>query len=165
MKKQALTLLLTFFSSLLIAQTTQTPERHWVKFDWPHVDPETGVKLNQEDTGEDWWYDHKNTYDQNGNQTGYIAVGFNYGIGRITDYDLADIDGDGYSDGFEYCNSDDSHSKYNQGPYKLELFEEPGRIRRCGRAMMMAYDLQGNEVFCRNYNLYVFKEVGHYCLE
>ena len=108
LRKTGITLLailaVTMIPNSISAQSIE-PEIHWRQIEWPMSDSETGLPVTQEGSGEDWWYDHKNTYDANGNHTGYIAVGFHYGISRLLDYDIRDLDGDGTYEGCYYCDA------------------------------------------------------------
>jgi hypothetical protein len=138
-------------SNSLNAQSLE-PEVHWRQIEWPMSDSETGFPVTQEGSGEDWWYDHKNTYDINGIHDGYIAVGFQYGVNRILDYDVRDLDGDGTYEGCYYCNAITSD--------KVAEYLETDQIkRRCGRAIMMKYDLHGRCKWARNYNAGEFMSV------
>ena len=128
------------------------PEIHWRQIEWQMTDSETGLPVTQEGSGEDWWYDHKNTYDDNGNHTGYIAVGFHYGISRLIDYDIRDLDGDGTYEGCYYCDA-------AAATPVIEYLETAQIKRRCGRAVMMKYDVHGRCRWARNYNAGEFMSV------
>lgn len=145
--------MLAFIASLNFtnAQSIE-PEVHWRQIEWPMSDSETGLPVTQEGSGEDWWYDHKNTYDANGIHTGYIAVGFHYGINRIIDYDIRDLDGNGTYEGCYHCDA-------TAGTPVIEYLESAQVMRRCGRAVMMKYDNHGRCKWARNYNAGEFMSV------
>ncbi len=137
--------ILLFISGVTTLAQSIEPEVHWRKIEWPEWDSETGQPVSQENSGEDWWYDHKNTYDANGVQTGFIAVGFHYGVNRLINYDIRDLDNNGTYEGCDYCDAaSESHI--------VELFETPTIKRRCGRAIMMQFDMHGRCKWARNYN-------------
>lgn len=139
-------------SCYFVKAQSMEPEVHWRQIEWPMTDSETGQPVTQEGSGEDWWYDHKNTYDANGNHTGYIAVGFHYGVSRLIDYDIRDLDGDGTYEGCYYCDA-------TAGTPVIQYLESAQNMRRCGRAIMMKYDLHGRCKWARNYNSGEFMSV------
>jgi len=61
-------------SNLSLAQL-HPPGVEWQKEYAPTIDPFSTFELEEDNTGEDWWYDHKNSYNS-GNQDGYICAGY-----------------------------------------------------------------------------------------
>ena len=143
--KNALLFILCILTSLSYSQVFEGPLIEWEAIDWPRRDPETGITINQANSGEDWWYDHTNKYNSSGNHVGYVSAGFSYGIGRTIDYDIRDLDQDGYGDGNYTCDANANAPNY-------EIFESIQLKRNCGRALMMEHDLDGNMIWCRSYN-------------
>lgn len=60
----------------LLPQVTaaQAPAVQWRRSDWAPTHPVSGAQT-QDQSGEDWWYDHKNSYSNN-TLNGYISAGF-----------------------------------------------------------------------------------------
>jgi hypothetical protein len=122
----------------LPAASQVTPQKKWTAIDWPVVEPTTNKVQTQLESGEDWWYDHANVFDLNGNQTGYIAAGFHQGVNRDDDYELSE--GGCYS-----C------FKNDRKPV-CHYFETPENMRTCIRGLIFEYDINGNMKWCRSYN-------------
>lgn len=67
---------LIVLSLLADSASAQAPGVQWRRSDWFPVHPVTGPQT-QATSGEDWWYDHKNSYNVTTNALqGYIAAGF-----------------------------------------------------------------------------------------
>lgn len=54
------------------------PYPEWITIDWAPVKPSGSslVPQTQDESGEDWWYRHKNVYDGDGQHIGYITCGY-----------------------------------------------------------------------------------------
>jgi len=57
-----------------ISSNAQAPDVEWRSIDWAPTGWNGPVTQGQ--SGEDWWYNHTNSYDINGNLNGYLAVGY-----------------------------------------------------------------------------------------
>lgn len=64
-------LLFALFAQVVAAQA---PAVHWRRSDWAPMHPVSGVQT-QDQSSEDWWYDHKNSYSNNV-LNGYICAGY-----------------------------------------------------------------------------------------
>lgn len=72
---------ITVFTGVILALLTggalfaQAPGVQWRRTDWFPTHPVTGPQT-QDQSGEDWWYDHKNSYSGSHALQGYITAGF-----------------------------------------------------------------------------------------
>ena len=57
--------------------SAQAPAVDWRRSDWfPTVSPTSSSSQYQENSGEDWWYHHANSYNSSNELQGYVAAGF-----------------------------------------------------------------------------------------
>ena len=139
MKKFAFKISAICTAALLCSELlAQTQGKAWTAIDWPARESTTGDRISQNKSGEDWWYDHENVFDANGNHIGYIASGFSQGVNRVDDYEIAE--GGCYS-----CFPSDRDPN-------CAFFETPDNMKTCIRGLVFEYDLQGNMKWCRSYN-------------
>ena len=67
-------LLFLLFALLPQVIAAQAPAVQWRRSDWAPTHPVSGAQ-SQTQSGEDWWYDHKNSYTNN-TLNGYVCAGF-----------------------------------------------------------------------------------------
>lgn len=80
MMKNLFLFLAVLFCSTGILYSQNQGGVKWQAIDWAHRESTTGLPQSRSESGEDWWYDHKNVFDGNGTHTGYIAAGFAQGL-------------------------------------------------------------------------------------
>jgi hypothetical protein len=74
--KMTLMLVLIFKNFNSLGQTQAPPGYDWKAVTFREKDLMNNPVLTQTTSGDEWWYSHKNLLDANGNQIGYIAVGY-----------------------------------------------------------------------------------------
>lgn len=69
--------MLFFFSctNFVNAQLLYSPAIEWTNVSWSDEDIYDNYQT-QDNSGEDWWYSHKNAYNSGGQQVGYVSVGY-----------------------------------------------------------------------------------------
>ncbi|MBK9148229.1 MAG: T9SS type A sorting domain-containing protein [Flavobacteriales bacterium] len=104
--------------------------------------PESGGAISREESSEDWWYSHCNLYDENGQQIGYAAAGYNKARNW---FPLDETGCFGYVPG------------NTPGWNELETLEERKGQPRCWLAR---YDMNGQQLWCRSYLIGTFYDVA-----
>jgi len=125
---------------LLFAQAAfaqQAPGIDWRLTDWYPSKPGSGPQTNPDLSGEDWWYDHKNSF-SGGNLNGYICAGFSNWPELLL--------GDETISGGCFKSSFDSHQ-----PICAD-FESAGNRRGTNLAILSLRDLSGHPVWYQRYN-------------
>ncbi len=125
---------------------TDGPKIDWMTIDWAPVKPDGSggtVPQTQDESGEDWWYDHKNIYNSLGEHIGYVAAGYANWVN--TSYDEPD---GCYSCDYLTKGADCSAFQIEPDPGN----GEPGRVFGCQRATIARYDLAGKMVWCKAFN-------------
>ena len=159
MKKYISTLITTIFCYLIylldstncFAQTMEPPGVQFKITDFFPAYPAYGSPSNdpitEEASGEDWWYDHKNTYDGNGVQDGYICVGYS----QVPNYEYNERDYD-----TDACWSAELSVECCSDEIDL------GTTDICNKASfqtMERFDLSGKRLWYKNFNQRFFSKV------
>ncbi len=128
-------LICTFLFSItflfqLNAQTGVAPGMHWFKESWPSTNFVTGNPQNQNQSGEDWYYDIK-PYVDGGEFEGYLLAGYN-----------------------TFVNSPETSGacvNCSSVSYDPQDFEKPSYKDYCSKAKLAELDLIGNIIWYKNY--------------
>jgi hypothetical protein len=86
MKTKLLSFLMMLIS-VINAQSTFTPNVIWREVSAPPNNI-LGQPVSRNQTGEDWWYAHKNLYDATGKLKGYVMVGYTTLVSTPSTYSL-----------------------------------------------------------------------------
>jgi hypothetical protein len=63
------------YTNFVNAQLLYSPAIEWTNVSWSDEDIYDNYQT-QDNSGEDWWYSHKNAYNSAGQQVGYVSVGY-----------------------------------------------------------------------------------------
>lgn len=66
---------LNLISFFILSQNQVEPGVEWKSVTWP-ANGITGAPQTQQQSGQDWWYGHRNIYNSSGIHTGYATVGY-----------------------------------------------------------------------------------------
>ena len=138
---------------LNIFANAQAPEVKWRSIDWAFG--WYGEIVDQEDSGEDWWYNHINSYDANGNLNGYLTVG--YHTKPVVDEVTRTLHNDYYGVGCDPRSID-------QWPLPIDnpewlAFETQTRKKGNQIGNIAFYNLDGEMQWCKPYNTLDFQDV------
>jgi len=155
MKKTALFIIAIIYGFNSFSQITcgegLAPKEEWKSITWA---PNEWEMINpgpqtQEESGEDWWYDHLNTY-ENGEHVGY------YGIGYATWVNYSDpslnytfVDG---------CISYDGYDNEGNWFDKEGEFESSERNKGQVRSTVARFNLEGEMEFCKRFGFGAFRD-------
>lgn len=136
-----------------ISQTVSEPPIEWQSINWSRRDMSGNFVTSGEGTGEDWWYKHINVY-ENGVHTGYLAVG--YSTWALTPDNLT-IHNSFHSLG---CVVADGNAIILSPLHpKEDQLENQGYFKGSFKGMASLYNLKGEMIWCRTYNIGDLQEV------
>ncbi len=146
-----------FFVLSFISKAQLTPAIEWRKTTWSPKGL-NGLPQTPEHSGEDWWYSHKNVYNSQGLQTGYVTVGYTGLVSTISTFSAARLI---YNEGNDspYNPVTASHFKYDSMPDGCSDRDYLGEVRTPVRGNIGMNDLNGEMIYCKAKTIGALEEV------
>jgi hypothetical protein len=144
-KKYVCFVFLFYLSLAFMAQLS--PAIAWRKTTWV-TKGLNGLPQTAEQSGEEWWYSHKNVYNSAGVHTSYVTVGYASLVSTISTFSAAQIM---YNEGPDSpCNPITADIfNYNDMPNGCSDRDYMGEIRTPVRGCIGMTDLNGELIYCK----------------
>lgn len=129
-------LCLAFVFSFAVMHS-QAPGYDWKKTTYRDKDLMNNPGLSHANSGDEWWFSHTNLYDNNGNQIGYMAVGY-----------IADLVHPG-----DYNNNVNNNIRtvFNEGTDSPASFYPGGNLFLNGEDLTPPVSIIGNHSYCGDF--------------
>ncbi len=151
-----LLLFLLCFIVLFTVNAQLSPGIEWQKCTWSPGGL-AGLQTQQQ-SGEEWWYSHKNVLNANGQHTAYITCGYTNLVSTAATYTAAELM---YNEGPEspYNPITPATFDYTQLPEGCSDRDYIGEHRTPSRGNVGLNDLQGNMIYCKPKTVGAIEEV------
>ncbi len=159
MKNNCLKYLLFYFLIILnsFSEAQLSPALEWRK---TTHSPKglNGLAQSDEQSGEEWWYSHKNVCDSTGKHTGYVTVGYTSLVSTIATFSAAQtLYNEGPDSPYNPINS--VNFDYNTLPEGCSDRDYIGEHRTPARGNIGLNDLEGNMIYCKPKTIGALEEV------
>ncbi|MBL7912368.1 MAG: T9SS type A sorting domain-containing protein [Bacteroidia bacterium] len=147
----------SFFAIFFSSYSQLSPGIEWQKSTWSPRGLD-GQLQGQHQSGEEWWYSHKNVLNAAGQHTAYITCGYTNLVSTAATFTAAQLM---YNEGPDspYNPIDTSTFNYNTLPEGCEDRDYVGEHRTPSRGNVGLNDLYGNMIYCKPKTVGAIEEV------